>query len=163
MKIVTKETGMHHHLVYLKDDNGNSLECYEFTNDENGKTAKEVELMVKYGLSGVEYVSFMDFVKEIHTNDGEIAYTQYPLILVFYLDRELMSNREIIVPFTQSINDMIASKKSNIMAFFLPTDGEERIECINPVQIKDADMNKITAMVKEISTQFNVGDEEASV
>lgn len=78
----------------------------------------------------------------------------YPLILVFYLDRELMSNQEIMAPFAEHINQTIALREANAMAFFLPTDGEERIECINPVQMEPAKMKKIMRMLDQISENF---------
>jgi len=78
----------------------------------------------------------------------------YPLILVFYLDRELMSNPEIIGPFADHINNTIAIREANAMAFFLPTDGEEKIECINPIQVEPAKMEKINRMLDQISENF---------
>jgi hypothetical protein len=84
---------------------------------------------------------------------------QYPLILVFYLDRELMKNPDIIKPFADSVNDALAKRKANAMAFFLPTDGEERIECINPVMIKEADMSEVNKMIEDIKKAFSVGDD----
>lgn len=78
----------------------------------------------------------------------------HPLILVFYLDRELMANPEIIGPFAEHINNTIAIREANAMAFFLPTDGEERIECINPIQIEPAKMDKIMRMIDQISENF---------
>lgn len=78
----------------------------------------------------------------------------YPLILVFYLDRGLMENRQIMGEFASHVNDMIALREANAMAFFIPTDGEERIECINPVQIEPAKMEKIMKMVDNIAENF---------
>jgi len=85
---------------------------------------------------------------------------QYPLILVFYLDRELMKNPDIIKPFADSVNDAIGRRRANAMAFFLPTDGEERVECINPIMVKDADMGEINKMVEDIKKSFSIGDDE---
>ncbi len=84
---------------------------------------------------------------------------QYPLILVFYLDRELMKNPDIIKPFADSVNEAIARRRANAMAFFLPTDGEERIECINPIMVKDADMGEINKMIEDIKKSFSIGDD----
>lgn len=83
---------------------------------------------------------------------------QYPLILVFYLDREMMKQKEILQPFASSVNNLINIKKLNAMAFFLPTDGEERVECINPVTVPKDDMEKINNMVEDIRTQFSIGE-----
>lgn len=82
---------------------------------------------------------------------------QFPLILVFYLDRELMQNRDIIQPFADSVNEAIAKRRANAMAFFLPTDGEERVECINPIMVKEAEMSEINKMVEDIKKAFSVG------
>jgi hypothetical protein len=82
---------------------------------------------------------------------------QYPLIIVFYLDAELMANPQIIKPFADSVNDALAKRKANAMAFFIPTKGEERVECINPVMVKEADMAEINKMVEDIKASFSVG------
>jgi hypothetical protein len=82
---------------------------------------------------------------------------QYPLILVFYLDADLMSNREIMQPFADYVNDMIDAKQANMMAFFLPTHEEERVECINPIMMAEPDMEKINSMIEEIKVQFSIG------
>jgi hypothetical protein len=78
----------------------------------------------------------------------------HPLILVFYLDRELMSQKSIMVNYADYVNQLILEKGANIMAFFLPTDGEERVECLNPVQIEKTKMDKIMKMIDEISRNF---------
>jgi hypothetical protein len=83
---------------------------------------------------------------------------QHPLVIVFYLDREMMKQKEILQPFAGSINQMISQKKLNAIAFFLPTDGEERVECINPVVTPKVEMDKIEKIISEIKTQFSVGE-----
>jgi hypothetical protein len=82
---------------------------------------------------------------------------QHPLILVFYLDREMMQESRIIQPFVESVNEMINQKQANVMAFFLPTKGDERIECINPTIISEADMDKVNKMIEDINESFSVG------
>lgn len=94
---------------------------------------------------------------------------QHPLIIVFYLDAEMMGNREIIQPFVEAVNDLLHQKDSNALAFFLPTKGEERIECINPVIMAEPDMEKISQMVEDIRKSFdvapdiNIPDEEITL
>ena len=83
----------------------------------------------------------------------------YPLIIVFYLDAEMMKMQEIITPFVEAINNMLHKKEANALAFFLPTTGEERIECINPTVVKEADMAKINAMVEDIKFNFAIGED----
>jgi len=95
--------------------------------------------------------------------------TTHPLILVFYLDAEMMKNPEIIQPFAESVNSMLAHKEANALAFFIPTTGEERVECINPVIMPEADMDKISKMVEDIKVAFAVNadidvvDEEITI
>ncbi len=81
---------------------------------------------------------------------------QHPLIIVFYLDEEMMKMQEIIQPFAESINNMLAHKNANALAFFIPTKGEERVECINPTVVAEADMVKINEMVEDIKTSFAI-------
>ena len=54
---------------------------------------------------------------------------------------------------------MLAHKNANALAFFLPTKGEERVECINPSIIAEADMVKINQMVEDIKNSFAIGME----
>jgi len=81
----------------------------------------------------------------------------YPLIIVFYLDADMMKMKDIIQPFAESVNMMLAEKNANAMAFFIPTTGEERVECINPLIMEEVDMEKINQMVEDIKTSFAVG------
>ena len=82
-----------------------------------------------------------------------------PLILVFYLDRQLMMQKDIIKPFSESVNDILARKKANAIAFFLPTDGEERVEVLNPVLLKETDMEKINKLVEDIKKNFSINED----
>ena len=81
----------------------------------------------------------------------------YPLIIVFYLDADMMKVKDIIQPFAESINKMLAEKNANALAFFLPTEGEERVECINPIIMKETDMVKVNQMIEDIKQNFSVG------
>jgi hypothetical protein len=80
----------------------------------------------------------------------------YPLVLVFYMDRELMSS-PVMGQIAESINNAIAQREANAMAFFVPTDGEERIECINPMQVEPADMERINKIVEDLTKNFDIG------
>jgi hypothetical protein len=83
----------------------------------------------------------------------------YPLIIVFYLDKDMMKNKSIVGPFAESVNSILAQKNANAIAFFLPTEGEERVECINPTVVAEAEMSKINKMIEDIKVAFSVGDE----
>ena len=87
----------------------------------------------------------------------------YPLIIVFYLDSELMSQPTIIKPFVDSVNHILQVKDANAMAFFLPTKGEERVECINPIMVDEADMEKINKMLEDIKNNFSIGVDMGNV
>jgi hypothetical protein len=84
---------------------------------------------------------------------------QYPLIIVFYLDEDMMKQQEIIQPFVESVNYLLEKKNSNALAFFLPTKGEEHIECINPMVVPQVDMEKINQLVEDIKKNFSVAAE----
>lgn len=77
-------------------------------------------------------------------------------MLVFYMDRELIAS-EVMGQIAMSINDAIAQREANAMAFFVPTDGEERIECINPMQVAPADMERINKIVEDLTKNFDIG------
>lgn len=79
-----------------------------------------------------------------------------PLVVVFYLDRELMSNQEIMTHFSSSVDEMIKVKNLNMVAFFLPTDDEERVEAINPVQLEPTDMEKVNKILDDLKSNFDI-------
>lgn len=81
----------------------------------------------------------------------------HPLVLVFYLDREVMTNKEIIIPFTESVDNLIKKKDLNVLAFFMPTDDEERIECLNPKLLSESQMTNVDKIIQDLSKNFDVG------
>ena len=93
MKIVTKNcslsNGVRGYLIYLTDENGNSLECYDVTGEEE-RIEKENELSKEHNINGsdVEYVSLEKYKSQYNN------YT--PLILVFYLNEELFTMQDAI-------------------------------------------------------------------
>mgnify|MGYP003644409735 CR=1 FL=1 len=82
-----------------------------------------------------------------------------PTTLVFYLDRELMTNADIFIPYSEFINELLASKSDNMIAIFIPTDGEERVECINPVMYKEPNMDKFNKIIDDIKANFQLGEQ----
>jgi hypothetical protein len=70
----------------------------------------------------------------------------------------MMKQKEILQPFASSVNNIITVKNLNAIAFFLPTDGEERIECINPVVVPKDDIDKIYKTLDDITKQFSIGE-----
>jgi hypothetical protein len=67
----------------------------------------------------------------------------YPLITVFYVDKTYLDN-EFLSNYSTMVNNLIIEKDANMLAFFVPTDGESRIECINPMTVNEADMGRIS-------------------
>lgn len=83
--------------------------------------------------------------------------TEHPLIIVFYMDRDMMAS-DFMPHYVESVNQMIADKKLNMLAFFIPcAEGEqERLECINPIIVDENEMTKITKLVSDIKNQFSI-------
>ena len=157
MKIVTKnhslENGIRGYLVYLMDDNGNAIECFEIFGGEE-RIKKENELSEQYGISHnqIEYVSLEKF----RTQNRNYS----PLILVFYLQSELFSDRKTIAMYGETVREYLENRGDDVRLFFLPTDGQERIECINPVYIDDeTEYEKLNDMIEDLSNKFQIGVE----
>jgi len=157
MKIVTKnnrlEKGVRYYLIYLNDDNGNPIECLEAEGEED-RLNKENELSKKYEISteDIDYVSLEKFRTQIR------EYT--PLILVFYLDKNLFSNREMIATYGENVRQYLENKGDDVRLFFLPTDGEEKITCINPVYIDEQkDFDRLQDLIEDLTNKFQIGVE----
>jgi len=136
------------YLVYLLIDNKN-IECHEVY----GETELDETLLTLFNqflldTNNVTYERIKEPIKD------------YPLIIVFYLDVDLMKNSAIITPFVEAVNNLLDFKKANAIALFLPTNGEERVECINPILVPELDMNKINNMIDDIKKQFSIGTEK---
>lgn len=157
MKIVTKnnklEKGIRYYLVYLNDDNGNPIECFDVTGDEE-RMNKENELSEEYGIgtNDIEYVSLEKF----RTQNRD--YT--PLILVFYLERSLFAEREMITTYGENVKQYLESRGDDVRLFFLPTDNEEKIVCVNPVYIDEQeDFDRLNDLIEDLTKKFEVGVE----
>ena len=79
----------------------------------------------------------------------------YPMILVFYFDREMMQNQTIVETITQSISTAI--EDDNMRAFLIPTDGPERVECINPALASAEEREKIETILADLENRFDIG------
>ncbi len=157
MKIVTKnnklEKGVRYYLVYLNDDNGNPIECFDVAGDEE-RINKENELSKEYGIgtNDIEYVSLEKF----RTQNRD--YT--PLILVFYLERSLFAEIEMIATYGDNVRQYLESRGDDVILFFLPTDNEEKIVCVNPVYIDEQeDFDRLNDLIEDLTKKFEVGVE----
>jgi|TARA_R110000787_G_scaffold262702_1_gene368342 hypothetical protein len=157
MKIVTKNCsltkGVRGYLIYLTDDNENSLECYDVTGEEE-RLEKENELSKEYDVTDkdIEFVSLEKY-KTQHSN-----YT--PLILVFYLNEELFQMQDAIKAYGENVRQYLESKGDDVRLFFLPTKESEKITCVNPVYIEDEnEFDKLNDLIQDITNKFQVGVE----
>lgn len=90
-------------------------------------------------------------------DNGE--YSETPLVLVFYLDRDMMmSSPETVGAFKDNVNGVIQQKNANIISFFFPTTTEERIECINPKTIDEKERSNVNDLIDEIREHFDLHD-----
>lgn len=79
----------------------------------------------------------------------------YPLVLAFYINRD--TDQIIVSEFRKSIDVLLEQKKQdNVLVFFLPTEGEDRLECINPVTAPDEKMMEVTQLITDIKKSFNI-------
>ena len=157
MKIITKnnrlEKGVRHYLVYLVDDNDNTIECVDAIGEEE-RTSKENEFSEKYDIStdDVDYVTLEKF----RTQNRD--YT--PLILVFYLEKSLFSNTDMIRSYGENVKNYLENRGDDVRLFFMPTEGKEEIKCINPVYIDESeDIQKLNDLISDLENKFQVGIE----
>lgn len=84
-----------------------------------------------------------------------------PLILVFYIYRDVLANKEIRESYFESVKKHFEDIKLKATFFFLPTDTEERIECINPRFIEDQDeISKLKNVLEDVQKRFDIGQIE---
>jgi len=84
-----------------------------------------------------------------------------PLILVFYLERSIFSNREMVATYGENVRQYLENKGDDVRLFFLPTDGEEKITCVNPVYIDEQkDFDRLNDLIEDLTNKFQVGDEQ---
>lgn len=158
MKIVTKnhslEKGVRGYLVYLMDDNGNALECFEVFGEEE-RLNKENELSETHDINtdNINFVSLEKFRVQNRTYS--------PLILVFYLQKDLFANREMIATYGENVKQYLENRGDDVRLFFLPTEEQEKIVCVNPVYIEDQnEFDKLNDLIEDLTNKFQVGVEE---
>jgi len=154
MKIVTKnyslKNGKRSYLVYLKDENDNSLECYDVLGEED-RIKKENNLSEKHGIEDVEYVSLEEF-REDEEEENK------PLFLVFYLNKELFKQKELVSSYGANVKKYLDEKGDNVVRlFFMPTENNEKIVCINPLYIGDEkEYEKLNTLIGELEEKFQL-------
>jgi len=157
MEIVTKnhslEKGVRGYLIYLMDENGNALECFEVFGEEE-RLNKENELSETYDINtdNINFVSLEKFKVQNRTYS--------PLILVFYLQKDLFLNREMIATYGENVKQYLENRGDDVRLFFLPTEEQENIVCVNPVYIEDQnEFDKLNDLIEDLTNKFQVGVE----
>jgi len=117
MKIVTKnyslKNGNRSYLVYLKDNNDNSLECYDVYGEDE-RLRKEEEISEKHNI-GDEDISYISLEKFKEDEDTSVK----PLFLVFYLDRGLFDNKQLVASYGENVKKYLDDRGDNVRLFFM--------------------------------------------
>ena len=125
---------------------------YDFIQEELAEYKEACEkgdiVEVLDALCDITYVSLEKFKEDEDPVDK-------PLFLVFYLSRDLFSNSELVASYGENVKKYLDEKGDNVRLFFMPTDTEEKIVCINPLYIETKDeYNKIDTLIKELESQL---------
>ncbi len=158
MKVLTKNYGLDNgerkYLTYLMDDNNNALECFD-TKGEVERSNIEMDLLKNNKLSTdeLDYMTLEEYYRqEIKTDE--------PLILVFYLDAGVFADQEMVKAYSENVKEYFDENGDNVRLFFMPTTGEERIECINPTYLTDkTEIDKLNELTEKLEEMFQVGVE----
>jgi hypothetical protein len=158
MKVLTKNYGIDNgerkYLTYLMDENNKPLECFD-TNGEMERTKIENELLNKYDLSvdELEFTSLEEYYRQDIKKDEA-------LILVFYLDESNFSQQDLLKAYSESVKRYFDENGDNVRLFFIPTKGQEKIECVNPIYLTDrSEIDKLNDLTSKLEEMFQVGVE----
>lgn len=156
MKVLTKnygiESGERKYLTYLMDENNKPLECFD-TNGEVERTKIENELLNKYDLNvdNLEFVTLEEYYRQDVKKDEA-------LILVFYLDQSNFVQQDLLKAYSENVKRYFDDNGDNVRLFFIPTKGQEKIECINPVYLTDrSEIDKLNDLTSKLEEMFQVG------
>lgn len=86
----------------------------------------------------------------------------HPIVLAFYLNQEMLSNTQLAKEYVDSVNEMILNKAYNVMAFFMPTDGDDRLECLNPLLMTEEMKQDVYPILEDIQKSFDINLESGS-
>jgi len=80
------------------------------------------------------------------------------IILVFYIYRDVLKNESIRKEYMDSIKEHFETQGMAPTIFFVPTDTEERIDCINPKYIEDQnEILKLKETLSRVEDLFDIG------
>ncbi len=156
MKVLTKNYGIDNgerkYLTYLMDDNNNALECFD-TKGEVERSNVEMDLLKNNNLSTND-LGFMT-LEEYYRQDIK---KDEALILVFYLHESNFTNQEMMRSYSESVKRYFDENGDNVRLFFMRTEGQEKIDCVNPVYLTDrSEIDKLNDLTSKLEEIFQVG------
>lgn len=78
------------------------------------------------------------------------------IILVFYLHSHLFESKEIIAQYGDSVKSGMEEMGIKGMYFFMPTEGEERIDCINPRLVTEKEFAETKEKLQRIEKLLDI-------
>lgn len=78
------------------------------------------------------------------------------LLLVFYLHSSTFENKDILETYTEGVKAGMEKVGIKGMYFFLPTEGEDRIDCINPRLVTDKEFAETKEKLDRIQKLLDI-------
>lgn len=72
------------------------------------------------------------------------------------MDRMILSDHESMNIISETLKEALDAKGVNAVTLFVPTDSEERIECINPVIATEEQISQINKLISDIEKAFDI-------
>jgi hypothetical protein len=65
----------------------------------------------------------------------------------------------MINTYGEGVKQYLEDRGDDVRLFFLPTEEQEKIVCVNPVYIEDQnEFDKLNNLIEDLSTKFQVGE-----
>lgn len=148
------------YVYYMKEfkESYNSSRLYSPTISKLIPADSSLEDLYQFLLNIEGYVDMEDVIGVIEKNtEIEVkTETKDGVILVFYIDRELYNNKEILSQYSQGVTKGLEQIGLKGMMFFLPTDGEEHIDCINPKFVDAKVFNETKEKLHKLSMKLDI-------
>jgi len=84
---------------------------------------------------------------------------EVPLVIVFYLDRDMMQNHEMVAAFGKNMEHIIEKKNFNAISIFMPTDTQERVEILNPQLMDETQKEKTDILIGQLTKEFSLNNQ----
>lgn len=149
---INKGVAESRYVVYLRTGEQN-IEAFQVNSDESKDKCLDTLIKKHFNTTSKEEMietkklTYQELTLDSLKNDP-------PMVLVFNLDRETMGETLIFREIRLSVERYLDSLDSEVVAFFLPTDDKERIDCINPRLTNQEDMGRIQKIIGDLETKF---------